>query len=87
MSKKNLTFGVTEIEKNKFYRNRTSTFVKDVDIEKVFVSTKIYFGEKNYKFFIDYLYNDNKVTPLHIMLPKTSAHVKNYDGQTKWIYY
>ena len=23
--------------------------------------------------------------PLHIMLPKTSAYVKRYDGQTKWL--
>ena len=27
------------------------------------------------------------IWPLHIMLPKTSAHVKNYDKQTKWIYF
>ena len=37
-------------------------------------------------YFIGYLYNHNKVKPLHIMLPKTSAYVKSYDGQTKWIY-
>ena len=33
------------------------------------------------------MYNDYKVKPLHIMLPKTSAYVKNYDGQTKWMYF
>ena len=33
------------------------------------------------------MYNDHKVKPLHIMLPKTSVYVKNYDGQTKWIYF
>ena len=27
-----------------------------------------------------YLYNGNKVKPLNIMLPKTSAFVKSYDG-------
>ena len=43
--------------------------------------------KKNYKYFIGYLCNDDKVKPLHIMLPKTSAHVKSYDGQTKWIYF
>ena len=32
-----------------------------VDIEKVLVSNKISLGEKNYKYFIDYLYNDNKL--------------------------
>ena len=33
------------------------------------------------------MYNDNKVKPLHIMLPKTCAYVKSYDGQTKWMYF
>ena len=54
--------------------------------EKVLASKKISFGEKNYNYFIGYLYNDNKVKPLHIMLPKTNAYVKSYDGQTKWMY-
>ena len=44
-----------EIEKKKKnYRNKTTIFLKDVDIEKVLVSNKISFGEKNYKFFISY---------------------------------
>ena len=46
---------------------------------------KISFDEKNYKYFIGYLHNDDKVKSLHIRLPKTSAYVKSYDGQTKWI--
>ena len=71
----------------KNYRNKTPIFLKDVDIEKVFVSNKISFGEKNYKYLIGYLYNDSKVKPLHIMLPKTSAYVKSYDGQIKDLYF
>ena len=59
----------------------------DVDIEKVLVSNKISFGEKNYEFFIGYLYNGSKFKPLKIMLPKTSGYVKSYDGQTKWMYF
>ena len=39
--------------------------------------------EKNYKPFIGYLYNDDKVKPLHLMLPTTSAYVKSNDGQTE----
>ena len=42
-------------------------------IEKVLVSNKISFGEKSFKYFIGYFYNDHKVKPLHVMLPKTSA--------------
>ena len=61
--------------------------MEGVDIEKVLVSNKISFGEKNYKHFIGYLYNDHKVNPLHIMLSKTRACVKSYDEQTKWMYF
>ena len=61
--------------------------MRDVDIEKVLVSNKISFGEKNYKYFIGYFYHDHKAKPLIIMLPKTNAYVKSYDGQTKWMYF
>ena len=40
-----------------------------------------------YKYFIGYLCNDYKGTLLHITLPKTSAYVKSYDKQTKWMYF
>ena len=50
-------------------------------IEKVFVFSKISLGKKSC--FISYLYNDNKVKPLHIMLPKIGPYVKHYDGQIK----
>ena len=30
--------------------------------------------------------DDYKVKPLHIMLPKTTAYIKRYDGKTKWMY-
>ena len=39
MGKEILTFGDIEIEKNKFYRNKTSIFWGDID--KVLVSNKI----------------------------------------------
>ena len=87
MGKEILMFGDIEIEISKFYRHKTSILLKDVDIEKVLVSNKISFGGKDYIHFTGYLYNDNNVKPLHIMLPKTSAHVKRYDGQTNWMYF
>ena len=85
MSKEILTFGDIEIEKNKFYRHKSPIFLQDVDTEKVLISNKISSGEKNYKYFTGCLYNDHKVQPLHIMLPKTNAYVKSCDAQTKWL--
>ena len=86
MGKEILTFGDIKIEKNKFYRHKTPNLLKDVDIKKVLVSNKIPFDEKNYKYFIGYMYGNHKVKPLHIMLPKTSTYVKSSDGQTKLMY-
>ena len=48
MDKKILTFDNIEIGKNEFYRHKAPIFLGDVDIEKVLVSNKISFGEKNY---------------------------------------
>ena len=62
-------------------------FIEDRDVENASVSSKISAGEKSYKYFIGYLYDDNEIKPLHIMLPKTSAYVKSYDGQIKWMYF
>ena len=52
MDKEILTFGDTDIEKNKFYHRKSPILLKDVCIKKVLVSNKIYFGGKNYKYFI-----------------------------------
>ena len=51
---------------------------------KLLVCRKISTGEKNYKYFTGYLYNDK---PLHIMLPKTSGYVKSYDGEKMDVFF
>ena len=34
------------------------------------------------------MYDDFKIKPLYIMIPlQTSAYVKSYHGQTKWMYF
>ena len=30
--------------------------------------------------------SDYRIKPLHIVLSKTRAYVKSYDGETKWTY-
>ena len=88
MGKEILTFDNIEIEKKKnFYHHKNPVPLRDVNIDKVLVSNKVSSGEKNYKYFIGYLYHNDKVKPLHIMLPKTSAYAKGYDGETKWMYF
>ena len=59
--------------------------LEDVDIDNILISGMGSSGEKNYKYFIDYKDDDYKIKPLHIMLPKASAHLKSYDGGSKGI--
>ena len=73
-----------KLKKINFTAIRLPFFLKDVDTEKVLVlSKKISSVEKNYKCFIGSLYNDDKIKPLNMMLPKTSAYVKSY-GYIFW---
>ena len=62
-------------------------FKKDVDTEKVLLPQKISSRGKIYKYFIGYFYNDHKVKLLYIMIPKTSAYLKRYDGETKLMHF
>ena len=80
MDKEILKFGDIEVEKMKFYLHKSPDSLKDVDIEKVLVSNKISSSEKNYKYFIGYLYNNNE--SFYIMLPKTS----DIDKLNGWIF-
>ena len=67
--------GVLKFEKI-YNHHKIYILLKDVDIKKVLGTTKVSFDEKNYKYFIGYLYNDHTVKPLHMMLPKVSGHIK-----------
>ena len=78
MGKEISTFANIQYEKNKFQCHKTLILLADVDIEKVLASGKISFAQKNYKCFIGYLYDNYKVKPLHVMLPKTTAHAKSW---------
>ena len=82
-----VTFGDIEIEKHNFHSYESPTFLEDVDSNNASVSNKISSGEKNYKYFIDYMQDDYKIKPLKIMLPKTSAYEKSYNDQTELMYF
>ena len=80
-------FGNFEIEKIKFCHHKTPMFWQMQILRKYQYLTRFLLVEKFIIKFIGYLYNGHKIKPLHIMLPKTSAYVKNYDEQTKQIYF
>ena len=56
-------------------------FLKDLDNDEILISNKISSREKKYKYFIGYMDDNYKIKLLHIMLPKTCAYLKSYDGE------
>ena len=87
MVKEVITFGDTEVKKNKFQHCENLVLSEDVDNKNMQVSTMVSSGEKINKYFIGYKDDDHKIKPLRIMLRKRSAYVKRYVGETKWMYF
>ena len=59
MGKEIITLGDIKIENHKLHHYRSPIFLQDVGVENLLVSSKASAGEKRYKHFIGYLYDDN----------------------------
>ena len=76
MDKTVTKLGDTEIEKHKFQQYKWFISIKNIDINKIVASNKVFFGKKGFKYFIGYK-NAKKVRPLCIFLPKMSAYKRD----------
>ena len=63
MDNKILKFDDTEIQEYEFYQYKSPISIKNIDINKIVVSNKFPFDEKNFKYFIGY--KDNKEIRLY----------------------
>ena len=52
--------------------------MKNIDINKIAVSNKIFFGKKGLRYFVGYK-DSKKIRPLCIFLPKMTAYRKDFD--------
>ena len=70
MSGKNINFDDKKIKKSDFYKNKKVNRIDDIDLNKILISKKEPYGNKNsLKYFIGY--NDNDIIrPLCIKLPQ-----------------
>ena len=57
------------------------------DIDNILISNNISSGKKKHNYFIEFRDINYKTKSLCIMLPKSSAYVKRYNGKTKWMYF
>ena len=79
MSKKNISFDDKYIKKSKFYKNKKTFQIDDIDVNEILVSKKEPYGTKNaLKYFIGY--NDNDVIrPLCLRLPQMTGYAKKFN--------
>ena len=49
-----IKIGDIKIEKQKFYQYKRPISIKNIDINKIVVSNKVYFGKNGFKYFIGY---------------------------------
>ena len=54
MKKIIIKFGNTEIKKHKLHQYKRPISIKNIGIDKILVSNKVYFGKKGFKYFICY---------------------------------
>ena len=84
--KKFLRFGIIKIEKDEFPHYKSPFFSENLDTDKVLVSKKYSFSEKKKKkkknvyTSLVTCNGSYKITPFSIILLKTSACVKSFDG-------
>ena len=73
-----------EIKKQNFYQYKRPISIKNIALNKIVVSNKVFLCIKGFKYFIGY--QDAKLRPLSIFLPKMSAYRKDFH-ETKCIFF
>ena len=66
MDKKVIKFNETEMEK--FYQHKNPISIDNIDINKIVVSSKVSFGQRDFKYFIGY--KDAKKLDLYPYYPQ-----------------
>ena len=80
-----IQFCYTKIQNQTLHQGKGPISIKNIDIKKIVVSNKAFFGKKCFKYFIGYK-DVKKIKPLCIFLPKMSTHRKDFD-ETKYIFF
>ena len=68
----------------KFHQHKGPISIRNIDINRIVVSNKVYFGKKRFKYFIGYKDAIN-IRPLCTFFPKMSTYRKDFD-ETKYIF-
>ena len=86
MGGKVIDFKDKKINKKDFYNNKKQFKIRDIDINRIFISKPESYGKKNAKKYI-IGYNDDVTRPIRIFLPEMNGYVKCFDDNktmNKW---
>ena len=69
-------------DKKKFYTDKTSIKLIDVDLSEIVVSNKWKINDTTCKYYIGYK-NDNEIKPLCVIMPQMTGYIKYFDDGGK----
>ena len=74
MEKTFIKFCDIEIEKQKFHQHKRPASIKNIDINKIVVSSKVSFGKKGLKYLIGY--KNTKKIDLYVYFCQKRVHIE-----------
>ena len=83
MSEQTLKFGDIVINKKEFHTSKQASALNLLDANKIVVSDKFKHSDDGFKYSIDYLYDDDVIRPLCIILPQMSEYIKYFNNGGK----
>ena len=87
MSEQTLKFGDIVVNKKEFHASKQAIALNSVKAAKILVSYKFKHSDDGFKYFIDYLHDDDVIRPLCIILPQMSGYIKYFDNGGKMMIY
>ena len=79
MSGKNINVNDKKIKKSIFYKNKAIKNIEDINVNKILLSKKEPYGNKNsFKYFIGY-YDNDIIRSLCIRLPQMTGYSRKFD--------
>ena len=83
MRKQTLKFDQIVVNKKDFHASKQAIALDLVKTSKILVSEKSKHNENGFKHFIGYLYNDDVIRSLFILLPPMIGYIKYYENGGK----
>ena len=83
MSEQTLKFDENVVNKKEFHASKEAVALESIESSKMLVSDKFKHSENGSKFFIGYLYDDDVIRPLCIILHQMSGSIKYFDNGRK----